>query len=285
MDIIQRFLMNTCTIEQQTLIADSINTIENFGLVDINLNLEELGQLLENNDTFEIIQTCYTYIRRYQHMAFDAMGIQIDCEDIAASNALLANLSIIEESDEHVLISELLDNAQTPQDGFLELLEKVCYADLTQFEHIIQRVPTEFVERIYNLHFSPMQVLQAEGKITVPEVDGRKKTLLLKIWSDQQINSIKQFVYNDELNLPISEHVIFSKFRDELRALKGVSDRIKIVYKLLEVVLIGKTEWKDIKQKIRSLAKELYGDDPMFIAELSYQIDNVCMREKINGSF
>lgn len=285
MDIILKFLANTCTQEQQTLISDAIHTLENFGMVDININLEELGHLLENNETFEIVQSCYTYIRRYQERIFDSMGIKIDCENIAASNALLNYLSIIEESNEHVLITEILDNAETPTDGFFELVEKICYADLTLVEDIIHHIPTEFIERIYNLHFSPMRIMQAEGTITIPKVDERKKALLFKLWGLKQINSIKNFVYNDELDLPISEHVIFSKFREELKSMKTVSNKIHVVYKLLEIALISKTEWKDIKQKIRSLAKELYGDDPMYIAELSYQIDNVCMQEKINGSF
>lgn len=285
MDIILKFLANTCTQEQQTLISDAIHTLENFGMVDININLEELGHLLENNETFEIVQSCYTYIRRYQERIFDSMGIKIDCENIAASNALLNYLSIIEESNEHVLITEILDNAETPTDGFFELVEKICYADLTLVEDIIHHIPTEFIERIYNLHFSPMRTMQAEGTITIPKVDERKKTLLFKLWNVRQFNSIKYFVYNDELDLPISEHVIFSKFREELKSMKTVSNKIHVVYKLLEIALISKTEWKDIKQKIRSLAKELYGDDPMYIAELSYQIDNVCMQEKINGSF
>ncbi len=285
MDIILKFLANTCTQEQQTLISDAIHTLENFGMVDININLEELGHLLENNETFEIVQSCYTYIRRYQERIFDSMGIKIDCENIAASNALLNYLSIIEESNEHVLITEILDNAETPTDGFFELVEKICYADLTLVEDIIHHIPTEFIERIYNLHFSPMRIMQAEGTITIPKVDERKKTLLFKLWNVKQINSIKNFVYIDELDLPISEHVIFAKFRNELKTMKTVSNKIHVVNKLLEIALISKTEWKDIKQKIRSLAKELYGDDPMYIAELSYQIDNVCMQEKINGSF
>ena len=81
------------------------------------------------------------------------------------------------------------------------------------------------------------------------------------------------------------KELINSKFREELKSMKAASNKIHVVNKLLEIALISKTEWKDIKQKIRSLAKELYGDDPMYIAELSYQIDNVCMQEKINGSF
>lgn len=285
MDIIQQFLTDTCTVEQQALINDSIHTIQNFGIVDIELNLNELGMLLENNDTFEVIQTCYGHIRQYQKLIFEELGIQINCDNIATSNALLSYLSVIEESDEHVLITELLDNAETPLDGFLDLIEKVCYADLIQFEDIVERIPTEFIERIYNIHFSPMRVMQSEGLITVPEIDSRKKELLFRIWGLKQINTVKHFVYNDELNLPISDIVIMSNFRDMLKSLKSGTTKNRVAWKLVEIALIGKTEWKDLKTKVNSLAKDLYGEDPMYLAELSYQINNICIQEKINGSF
>lgn len=285
MDIIQRFLTNTCTVEQQSLITNAIHTIENFGLTEINISLDELGHLLENNETFEIIQTCYNYIGQYQHKIFDEIGLDVNCENIATSDAILNYLSILEESDEHVLITEIIDAAETPYDALIDLFEKVCYSEISQIEDALNRVSAGFIERIYNIHFSPMRIMQAEGAIAIPEIDSRKKTLLFKLWGVKQINSIKHFIVNGELNLPISDHVILSEFRDEIKALKGSQNKQQVAYKLLEIALISKTEWKDLKQKIRSLAKDLYGDDPKYIAELHYQIDNVCMQEKINGSF
>ena len=40
-------------------------------------------------------------------------------------------------------------------------------------------------------------------------------------------------------------------------------------------------QWKDIKRGMKQLAAELF-EDVLYKAELSYEIDNVCMRSNIS---
>ena len=58
-----------------------------------------------------------------------------------------------------------------------------------------------------------------------------------------------------------------------------------IASQLLELTLVSDVEYKNIKPKLKSFAKDFYGKNLLFVSELTYQIDNICMENKINGSY
>ena len=284
MSIIEVFLNRNCTPEQSTMLSECFRTIREMGLVEIDYNLDELFQRIEHLETYDIIQQCYAMVAKLQHLAFDAMQLDVAVEDIAVSNSLLNYINMIEQSENSTLIAEIIDDAETPHDAFLTLLDRICYTSLHDIEPIIVNVPTEFIERIYEVHHSNLlDNMQVDSP--VKEIDSRILEILKSIWSAREFRPVKTYILENELNLPLPEEVVKDQFGDYMRDISTSMDKKFVARGLLELALVLDVEYKDIKDKMKHLSKQFYGNNLLFASELAYHIDNVCMEFKINGSY
>ena len=139
------------------------------------------------------------------------------------------------------------------------------------------------MERLYAVHKTDIDLTFID-KPRVKPIDERKLNLLKKIWARKDINFLRSDILNNDLNLPISKSLWMEKQKTNLEQLRTSQDKKRIAEKLLEGCLVMNVEWKNIKKAMRALANEIY-DDLLFITELSYVIDNICMENEINGAF
>ena len=284
MTILDEFLKQNCSEEQSSLLIFCFETLSQVGFVEIEFNIDELLDQIENLDLFEIIQCCYQYIRKFQNMAFESLEIKIDNEDdIRTPNDLLIYLDQLEDSNQHTSICTIIDEAPTPEDALLKLLTDVLFVDTAALLPILHHVPGSLMERLYGVHKSDIDLTFID-KPQVKPVDSRKLAILKRMWAMKDINHLRSDILNAELNLPISKSLWVSKQKTFLEQLKTSQDKKRIALKLLEGCLVMNVEWKNIKKAMRALANEIY-DDLLFVTELSYVIDNVCMENEINGAF
>lgn len=285
MTILDGFLKQNCSEEQSSLLIFCFQTLNDLGLVEINYNVDELLAQIENMELFEIIQRCYGFIRRFQNLAFDSMELKIDnFNDIAQPNNLLNYIRQLEDSSQSKLICTIIDDSDCPEDALLSLLTDVVYANTDSLLPIIHHVSVGFIERLYKTHKTDEDYIAIDSP-AVKAIDGRKLDLLKKLWSAKELNSLRVYITNNELNLPLSKMQYIDVMRTELVNMKTTNDKKFLAGKLLEGCLVMAVEWKNLKKGMRALANELFGDDLMFISELAYAIDNVCMENGINGAF
>ena len=284
MTILDNFLKQNCSEEQSSLLIFCFETLSQVGFVEIEFNIDELLDQIESLDLFELIQCCYQYIRKFQNMAFESLEIKIDNEDdIRTPNDLLIYLDQLEDSTQHNNICTIIDEASTPEDALLKLLTEVLFVDTSPLLPILHHVPGSLMERLYAVHKTDIDLTFID-KPRVKPIDERKLNLLKKIWSRKDINFLRNDILNNDLNLPISKSLWMQKQKTNLEQLKTSQDKKRIAEKLLEGCLVMNVEWKNIKKAMRALANEIY-DDLLFITELSYVIDNICMENEINGAF
>ena len=284
MNIIEAFLDRNCTVEQSSMLIECFRTIRGMGLVEIDYNLDELFQRIEHLETFDIIQNCYAMVARLQRLAFDALEIEVDVDDISHSNELLNYITMIEESDQSEFISGIIDNAEAPHDAFIALLEQVCFTSLTHLEPIIKNVTTAFIERVYTKHHSNL-LDNMQIDTPIKPVDERILTILKSLWNVREFRPIKNYVLDNGLNLPIPDNVLKEQFKDHMLEISTQGNKKAIASQLLELTLVSDVEYKNIKPKLKSFAKDFYGKNLLCVSELTYQIDNICMENKINGSY
>ena len=211
MNIIEAFLDRNCTVEQSSMLIECFRTIRGMGLVEIDYNLDELFQRIEHLETFDIIQNCYAMVARLQRLAFDALEIEVDVDNISHSNELLNYITMIEESDQSEFISGIIDNAEAPHDAFIALLEQVCFTSLTHLEPIIKNVTTAFIERVYTKHHSNL-LDNMQIDTPIKPVDERILTILKSLWNVREFRPIKNYVLDNGLNLPIPDNVLKEQF-------------------------------------------------------------------------
>lgn len=284
MTILDNFLKQNCSEEQSSLLIFCFETLSQVGFVEIEFNIDELLDQIESLDLFELIQCCYQYIRKFQNMAFESLEIKIDNEDdIRTPNDLLIYLDQLEDSPQHSNICTIIDEAPTPEDALYKLLAEVLFVDTTALLPILHHVPGTLMERLYAVHKTDIDLTFID-KPRVKALDERKLNLLKKIWARKDINFLRSDILSNDLNLPISKSLWMEKQKTNLEQLKTSQDKKRIAEKLLEGCLVMNVEWKNIKKAMRALANEIY-DDLLFITELSYVIDNICMENEINGAF
>ena len=281
MSILNAFLIDNCTEEQSSLLINCFDTLSRIGLVEIEFNIDEILNTVDNEDLFSVIQACYEKVRKFQHLAFDSLELKVNNrDDIAAPSDLLLYLDQLESSSNSKQICEIIDQSQTPEDALFALLEQVLYVDTVQLQSIIEEVPTSLMERLYNVHQNDMDVIEISGKV-IKALDQRKLDLLKKLWGVKAINSLKSHILSNEINLPIKKSVW------EMIKAKEITDPMisinkpLVAEKLLEGCLVMAVPWKDIKRGMKQLANQLF-EDPLYRAQLSYEIDNLCMAENIN---
>ena len=240
--------------------------------------------MLETIDLFELTQCCYTYIRKVQNMAFESLELKVDNEeDISTANDILISLDLLEDSKMSYLITEIIDSSDNPEDAFISLLEQVLFQDTTSILAVLQYVPSSLIERLYNVHKGELDLIRFTGK-AVEEIDKRKIDLLNHSWRLREINTLKNHILTNELNLPISKELFLSLKAEEIRHFRISKNKKRCAVKLLEGCLVMDVEWKDIKTQMKQLANEIF-NDLLFTTELSYDIDNICMEYEINGAF
>ena len=284
MTILDDFLRKNLLEEQSSLILFSIETLSNLGFVDIEFNIDELASMLETIDLFELTQCCYTYIRKVQNMAFESLELKVDNEeDISTANDILISLDLLEDSKMNYLITEIIDSSDNPEDAFISLLEQVLFQDTTSILAVLQYVPSSLIERLYNVHKGELDLIRFTGK-AVEEIDKRKMDLLNHVWRLREINTLKNHILTNELNLPIPKELFLSLKAEEIKPFRTSKDKKRCAVKLLEGCLVMDVEWKDIKTQMKQLANEIF-NDLLFTTELSYDIDNICMEYEINGAF
>ena len=284
MSIIEVFLERNCTPEQSSLLSDCFRTIREYGMVEIDYNLDEIFQRIEHLETYDVIQNCYGMIQKLQYLILDELELKVELEAPEIPNDILGYIKQLEESKSSSTIVEIIDNAESPLDAFLALLEGVCYADLTSIEPTLLNVSTAFIERIYKVHHSTLMENIVLG-VPVKAIDSRILEILNKLWEDNTYRLVKDYVKRNELNLPLSDATIHEHFDTHLLELSTSSDKKFIATVLLELALVSDTEYKDLKDKIKSFSKKIFGKDMMMVTEMNYHIDNVCMENKINGSY
>lgn len=281
MSILNAFLLENCSEEQANLLINCFDTLSRIGLVEIEFNIDEILNTVENEDLFSVIQACYEKVRKFQHLAFDSLELKVNnLEDIAAPNDLLLYIDQLENSIESKKICELIDQSQTPEDALFALLEQVLFVDVTHLLPIVEEVPTSLVERLYNVHQNDFDVIEISGTVA-KTIDERKLNLLKRQWALKEINPLKHYVLSNELNLPIKKSVWDMVMKKEITHPMAATNKTLVARKLLEACLVTAVQWKDIKRAMKQLANQLF-EDPLYRAQLSYEIDNICMAENIN---
>lgn len=283
MSILNAFLIDNCTEEQASLLINCFDTLSRIGLVEIDFNIDELLNTVENEDLFSVIQACYEKVRKFQNLAFDSLEIRVNnSEDIAVPSDLLLYLDQLESSNESKKICDIIEQSPCPEDALFALLEHVLFVDVTNLHSIIEVVPASLMERLYQVHDTDNSLIETTGTILKP-IDERKRNLLESIWNVREINPLKTYIINNQLNLPIKKSVYMSIMKKDLLSREVGSTKKTIARKLLEACLVMNVQWKDIKKGMRQLSNELF-EDTLFKAELSYEIDNLCIAENINES-
>ncbi len=282
MSILNEYLIKNCSEEQSSLLINCFNTLNHIGLVEIDFNIDELLGHVEDEELFTIIQACYSKVRKFQKLAFDQLEIKINNEDdIGTANDLLQYLTQLENSNSSSLITELIDNSQTPEDALFSLLEQVLFVDTVDLQSVIENVPSSLMERLYEVHKTDFELTE----LTAPplkEFDKRKLKAILAIWSARQINDLKHYVLSNNINLPIRKAVWEGMMVKELQNPQFMFNKKMVAIKLLEGSLVMNVTWVNIKKAMKQLAKEIYSD-PLYLAQLSYEIDNICMAYEINN--
>lgn len=283
MSILNAFLAENCTEEQSNLLINCFDTLSRIGLVEIEFNIDEILNTVENEDLFSVIQACYEKVRKFQNIAFDSLELKINNrEDISAPSDLLLYLDQLESSKESRKICQLIDDSRCPEDALVAILEQVLFVDTTNILPIIEYVPASIIERLYKIHDNDIDLTQINGRVLSP-IDSRKHALITKLWNVKEINPLKHYILSNEINLPIKKAVWESIMLKELTHPAALTNKKQTAYKLLEGCLVMNVVWKDIKRGMKQLANQLF-EDPLYRAQLSYEIDNVCMAENINES-
>ena len=281
MSILNNFLIKNCTVEQSSLLIKCFETLSKIGLVEIDFNIDNLLGRLEEDDLFTIIQTCYEKIRTFQKLAFDELELEVDnFDDIGTASDILYYLDQLEDHSNSQLIASIIDNSPTPEDALFALFEQVLFVDLNDILPILHNVPASLIERLYEVHQSDFDLVEVNN-ISIKELDQRKVDRLMEHWSIKEINSLKHYILENSINLPIKKSVWMKIKKAELVNQTFALDKKRVASKLLEGCLVMNVQWKDIKRGMKQLAAELF-EDVLYKAELSYEIDNICMRSNIS---
>ena len=281
MSILNNFLIKNCSEEQSSLLIKCFETISKIGLVEIDFNIDNLLGRIEEDDLFTTIQACYEKIRTFQNLAFAELEIEVDnFDDIGTSSDILYYLDQLEDHSNSQLITAIIDNSPSPEDALLAIFEQVLFADLNDILPILQNVPASLIERLYEVHQSDFDLVEVNN-ISIKELDQRKVDRLMEHWSIKEINSLKHYILENSINLPIKKSVWMKIKKAELVNQTFALDKKRVASKLLEGCLVMNVQWKDIKRGMKQLAAELF-EDVLYKAELSYEIDNICMRSNIS---
>ena len=281
MSILNNFLIKNCTVEQSSLLIKCFETLSKIGLVEIDFNIDNLLGRLEEDDLFTIIQTCYEKIRTFQKLAFDELELEVDnFDDIGTASDILYYLDQLEDHSNSQLIASIIDNSPTPEDALFALFEQVLFVDLNDILPILHNVPASLIERLYEVHQSDFDLVEVNN-ISIKELDQRKVDRLMEHWSIKEINSLKHYILENSINLPIKKSVWMKIKKTEITSQAVAFNKKQVALKLLEGCLVMNVQWKDIKRGMKQLAAELF-EDVLYKAELSYEIDNVCMRSNIS---
>ena len=279
MSILNNFLIKNCTVEQSSLLIKCFETLSKIGLVEIDFNIDNLLGRLEEDDLFTIIQTCYEKIRTFQKLAFDELELEVDnFDDIGTASDILYYLDQLEDHSNSQLIASIIDNSPTPEDALFALFEQVLFVDLNDILPILHNVPASLIERLYEVHQSDFDLTEISN-VSIKQLDQRKVDLLMELWNARELNSLKSYILNNSINLPIKKSVFLKK--TEITSQAVAFNKKQVALKLLEGCLVMNVQWKDIKRGMKQLAAELF-EDVLYKAELSYEIDNVCMRSNIS---
>ena len=103
----------------------------------------------------------------------------------------------------------------------------------------------------------------------------------MELWNARELNSLKSYIINNSINLPIKKSVFLKIKKTEITNQAVAFNKKQVALKLLEGCLVMNVQWKDIKRGMKQLAAELF-EDVLYKAELSYEIDNICMRSNIS---
>ena len=281
MSILNNFLIKNCSEEQSSLLIKCFEPISKIGLVEIDFNIDNLLGRIEEDDLFTTIQACYEKIRTFQNLAFAELEIEVDnFDDIGTSSDILYYLDQLEDHSNSQLITAIIDNSPSPEDALLAIFEQVLFADLNDILPILQNVPASLIERLYEVHQSDFDLVEVNN-ISIKELDQRKVDRLMEHWSIKEINSLKHYILENSINLPIKKSVWMKIKKAELVNQTFALDKKRVASKLLEGCLVMNVQWKDIKRGMKQLAAELF-EDVLYKAELSYEIDNICMRSNIS---
>lgn len=281
MSILNNFLIKNCTVEQSSLLIKCFETLSKIGLVEIDFNIDNLLGRLEEDDLFTIIQTCYEKIRTFQKLAFDELELEVDnFDDIGTASDILYYLDQLEDHSNSQLIASIIDNSPTPEDALFALFEQVLFVDLNDILPILHNVPASLIERLYEVHQSDFDLTEISN-VSIKQLDQRKVDLLMELWNARELNSLKSYILNNSINLPIKKSVFLKIKKTEITSQGVAFNKKQVVLKLLEGCLVMNVQWKDIKRGMKQLAAELF-EDVLYKAELSYEIDNVCMRSNIS---
>lgn len=281
MSILNNFLIKNCTVEQSSLLIKCFETLSKIGLVEIDFNIDNLLGRLEEDDLFTIIQTCYEKIRTFQKLAFDELELEVDnFDDIGTASDILYYLDQLEDHSNSQLIASIIDNSPTPEDALFALFEQVLFVDLNDILPILQNVPASLIERLYEVHQSDFDLTEISN-VSIKQLDQRKVDLLMELWNARELNSLKSYILNNSINLPIKKSVFLKIKKTEITSQAVAFNKKQVALKLLEGCLVMNVQWKDIKRGMKQLAAELF-EDVLYKAELSYEIDNVCMRSNIS---
>ena len=281
MSILNNFLIKNCTVEQSSLLIKCFETLSKIGLVEIDFNIDNLLGRLEEDDLFTIIQTCYEKIRTFQKLAFDELELEVDnFDDIGTASDILYYLDQLEDHSNSQLIASIIDNSPTPEDALFALFEQVLFVDLNDILPILHNVPASLIERLYEVHQSDFDLTEISN-VSIKQLDQRKVDLLMDLWNARELNSLKSYILNNSINLPIKKSVFLKIKKTEITSQAVAFNKKQVALKLLEGCLVMNVQWKDIKRGMKQLAAELF-EDVLYKAELSYEIDNVCMRSNIS---
>ncbi len=281
MSILNNFLIKNCTVEQSSLLIKCFETLSKIGLVEIDFNIDNLLGRLEEDDLFTIIQTCYEKIRTFQKLAFDELELEVDnFDDIGTASDILYYLDQLEDHSNSQLIASIIDNSPTPEDALFALFEQVLFVDLNDILPILHNVPASLIERLYEVHQSDFDLTEISN-VSIKRLDQRKVDLLMELWNARELNSLKSYILNNSINLPIKKSVFLKIKKTEITSQAVAFNKKQVALKLLEGCLVMNVQWKDIKRGMKQLAAELF-EDVLYKAELSYEIDNVCMRSNIS---
>ena len=281
MSILNNFLIKNCTVEQSSLLIKCFETLSKIGLVEIDFNIDNLLGRLEEDDLFTIIQTCYEKIRTFQKLAFDELELEVDnFDDIGTASDILYYLDQLEDHSNSQLIASIIDNSPTPEDALFALFEQVLFVDLNDILPILHNVPASLIERLYEVHQSDFDLTEISN-VSIKRLDQRKVDLLMELWNARELNSLKSYILNNSINLPIKKSVFLKIKKTEITSQAVAFNKKQVALKLLEGCLVMNVQWKDIKRGMKQLAAELF-EDVLYKAELSYEIDNICMRSNIS---
>ena len=281
MSILNNFLIKNCTVEQSSLLIKCFETLSKIGLVEIDFNIDNLLGRLEEDDLFTIIQTCYEKIRTFQKLAFDELELEVDnFDDIGTASDILYYLDQLEDHSNSQLIASIIDNSPTPEDALFALFEQVLFVDLNDILPILHNVPASLIERLYEVHQSDFDLTEISN-VSIKQLDQRKVDLLMELWNARELNSLKSYILNNSFNLPIKKSVFIKIKKTEITSQAVAFNKKQVALKLLEGCLVMNVQWKDIKRGMKQLAAELF-EDVLYKAELSYEIDNICMRSNIS---